>query len=163
MTCEFCAVVAGAVESDEIYQDEYVKAVLHLKPASPGQVLVFPKQHHAILEQVPDNVVEHLFQIVNKVSVAVFEAFDVQGTNVIIENGVAAGQSIPHVSVHIIPRNENDGLNFQWDTLQLSDDELTSIQETLKKALEKKTEEKKEEKKLSDEENYLIKQLRRIA
>lgn len=173
--CEFCAVVSGKAESESIYEDENVMAVLHLKPAHPGQIILFPKEHYAILEQIPDYIVDHLFKIANKLSTAVFETFNVQGTNIVVQNGVAAGQSIPHFCINIIPRSEGDGLNFQWEPKKPSKDEvekaLIQIKEQagnihpsgFEKKKKKVEPEKEEVKKITGkEENYLIKQLKKI-
>ena len=139
--------------------------------------VVFPKKHYQIVEQIPDYEFGHLMNVVNKISTAVFEGAGAQGTNIIIQNGLAAGQQIPHVSVHIIPRRENDNLVLQWDTKQLPEEEMSTVELQLKEEtknigafqkapkaepvkLEKKPE--KVEPELSDQENYLIKQLRRI-
>ena len=119
------------------------------------------------------------------VSIALFESVSAQGTNLLIQNGTVAGQEVPHVSVNIIPRKENDGLNLQWDVKQLDEEEMSTIELTLKEgivALEK--EDKKTEGILTEEtikhptqdpltqeeksqnskreENYLIRQLRRM-
>ena len=173
-TCVFCQAVKGKTKLEKIYEDDKIIGVLHPRPASKGHIIVFPKTHYNILEQFPDYEVGDLFKKINKISVAAFEGVKAQGTNIIIQNGVAAGQEIPHTSVHIIPRIENDGINFQWKPKQLTEEEMSTVELTLKKEAESiggfQKEEKKEpiklEKKpkkvLSDEENYLIKKLQRI-
>lgn len=174
-SCALCQEIVKGKQ--KIYEDDVVYAVLHPKPASLGHMVVFPKKHYQIIEQVPDYEFGHLFNIVNKLSTAVFEGAAAQGTNIIIQNGLAAGQNIPHVSVHIIPRRENDNLVFQWTPKQLSEEEMSAVELQLKEEAkgigdfqkEPKPEPIKLEKKpekikpgLSDQENYLIKQLRRI-
>lgn len=172
--CPFCEAVAG--KADEcIYEDERAYAVLSPAPAAPGHIFVFPKKHYNIIEQVPDYEVGHLFNVANKLSTAVFEGLKVQGTNIILQNGIAAGQSVQHICVHIIPRRENDNIALQWKPKQLSEEEMSTVELQLKTeaknigAFEKeakkeaiKLDEKKEEKLLGGEANYLIKQLRRI-
>lgn len=176
--CEFCEIVKGNEEADIIYEDDKVMAVLNLKPASPGQILLFTKEHYPIMEQVPDSEVTHVFKIANKLSTVLFETLNIQGTNIIVQNGTAAGQFIPHFSVNIVPRSENDGLNFQWEPKKLSKDELETAQLQLKEHTENihpsmfgrekekpkpKTEKQEKPVKLKGEkENYLIKQLTRI-
>ena len=158
-----------------IYEDKDVAAVISKEPASLGHIILYPKKHYPIIEQIPDYEFAHLFHIANKLSVAVFETIGCQGTNIIIQNGVAAGQTIPHVSVHIIPRKEEDGLNFEWDTKKLSEEEMSTVELKVKEETDKiggfekekrkeviKLDKKKTEKISSEEENYLIKQLRRI-
>jgi histidine triad (HIT) family protein len=174
-TCIFCQAVKGEAKLEKVYEDDNSIAVLHPKPASKGHVLVFSKNHYNIIEQIPDYEIGDLFKKANKISSAIFEGVKAQGTNIMIQNGVAAGQEIPHVCIHIIPRNENDGINFQWKPKQLTEEEMSTVELTLKKEAEgiggfqkeKKAEpikldEKKPKKILSDEENYLIKQLQRI-
>ena len=158
-----------------IYEDKDVTAVISKEPASLGHIVLYPKKHYPIIEQIPDYEFAHLFHIANKLSIGVFETIGCHGTNIIIQNGVAAGQTIPHVSIHIIPRKEEDGLNFEWATKKLSEEEMSTVELKVKEEAEKiggfekekrkeaiKLDKKKTEKISSEEENYLIKQLRRI-
>jgi histidine triad (HIT) family protein len=157
-----------------IYEDKEVFAILSNAPASAGHIILFPKKHYPIIEQIPDYEFAQLFSIANKLSIAVFERVGCSGTNIIIQNGVAAGQTVPHVSLHIIPRRENDNLNFQWAPKQLTEEEMSTVELKIKEeaakigAFEKEQKkeavviEQKKEKIVSKEENYLIKQLRRI-
>ena len=173
--CEFCDVISGKEEGEIIYEDDKAMAVLHLKPAHPGQIILMPKEHFAIMEQMPDFLINHLFKIANKLSTAVFETLNIQGTNIIVQNGVAAGQSIPHFSINIIPRSEGDGLNYQWEPKQPSKEDVEKAIIVIKEQAanihpsgfekeKKKIDIQKEETKkiTSKEENYLIKQLKRI-
>jgi len=174
--CIFCNTVKGKTDLEKIYEDNEVIAVAHPRPAAPGHVFIFPKNHYQILEQVPDYEVAHLFNIANKISIAVFETTEAAGTNIILQNGIAAGQEIPHVCVHIIPRKEGDEINFQWEPKRLTEEQMSTVEMKVKKAAseiagfetEKKKESVKIEKKAktlkaeTDKENYLIKQLERI-
>lgn len=180
--CEFCAILRGEYESEEIYEDDKLYAVLHLKPAAPGHILLFTKEHYPIIEQVPDFVFGHALALANKLSIASFESLGVQGTNIIIENGVAAGQTIPHFSVHIIPRMENDGLGLQWQPKKISADELDAAYSKIKDkasaitpasfekerarvmldALPKDEGKKKGQTPVKPEDDYRLKQLRRV-
>ena len=98
-----------------------------LKPAVPGHTILFTKKHYPIIEEVPNKTAAHLLVIANKLSTAIFESVACHGTNIIIENGTAAGQMIPHVSVHIIPRNEDDKLNLEWQPKKLSSDDIDIV------------------------------------
>lgn len=171
MVCEFCLISQKKTEAETIYEDDKVMAVLHLKPAFPGQVIIFPKKHLPIIELVPDDLLTQMAGIANKISIALFESLKIEGTNIIIENGLPAGQIIPHFSINLIPRKENDGLNLSWSPKKLSEDEMEIIHLQLKEAADKISPEKiekektrieeKEEKKVK-EESYLVKGLRRI-
>ena len=107
-----------------VYDDDEVVAFLDENPASTGHVAVLPKEHYPIMEQVPDYLVDRIFQVTNRLSVVIFETLQIQGTNILISNGLAAGQNLPHFMVNIIPRKEGDGINFQWLPQQLSTEEM---------------------------------------
>ena len=135
--------------------------------------MVVPKEHFTILEQVPDFITGHLFSIANRISTAIFERMRVQGTNIIAENGIAAGQKIAHFAINVIPRSDNDGLGFNWEPVQTSEDELSTVELQLKeesKDIGDFEKEKKEPIKAdvskeviqSSEEDYKLRQLRRM-
>lgn len=174
--CALCEIVSGNNSSRIVFEDKNVIAFLKQKPAAFGHVILTTKKHYTIFEQIPDIEAAHVFKIANKLSMAVFEALGCGGTNIIIQNGFDAGQLHPHFCIEIIPRRENDGLNFQWANKQLSEEEMSTIELTLKQdtdslavGIKEKSkdvvEEKKDTKTISDkkgEENYLLKSLRRI-
>ncbi|MFH1682961.1 MAG: HIT family protein [Candidatus Woesearchaeota archaeon] len=175
MGCDYCDIAKEKVRSQVVYEDDKVIAVVADLASSPGQVRLFPKEHHTILELMPDSLAHHLFRIANKLSIALFESLGAQGTNIVIQNGTAAGQTIPHFCINIIPRAEGDGLNLQWKPKQLLEEELDTAYLALKDEGDKlvlgKEEKKREvfkDKKTEmvvekqDEENYLLKQLRRV-
>lgn len=172
MTCNVCDLIKG--RQGLLFEDEQMAIMLAPKPAMAGHVWLVPKQHSAILEQIPDFVIGKLFDKANKVSISVFETLGAEGTNIIVNNGIAAGQTTNHCIVNVLPRRENDGLNFQWQTRQLSEEEMSTIELKLKDecknigVFEKEKPKPKEEKKpeevkaAQDEINYMLKQLDRI-
>ncbi len=171
MSCEICEMIES--KKGLLYEDERAAVLLAPNPATLGHVLVVPKEHHPILEQVPDFVAGHLFNVANKVSSAIFESLNIQGTNVIIENGVAAGQSLPHVSLNVVPRLQNDNMNLSWQPKQLSEEEMSTVELKVKDFTKVIGDFEREKPKpieldrapnmISEEkENYLLKQLRRI-
>ena len=99
MTCEFCE-LANAVR---LYEDDSIVVAIRDHVFTPGQITVLPKEHITILDAVPKDVMEKIALAVNKVSIAAFEGMGSQGTNVLIQNGLAGGQKRPHFSVDIIP------------------------------------------------------------
>lgn len=167
--CDFCRLIE---KGQKVFEDEKCAAILHPSPAAPGHLLVVPKSHFTIMEQVPDYIIAHLAAVANKASVALFDVLRAQGTNVIIANGTAAGQKSPHFAIHTIPRFPNDGLSFAWQPKQVSEDAMSSVELMLKeeaKSIGNFEDEKKEPIKEEAahkidgaEENYLIKHLRRI-
>tara|TARA_Y100000310_G_C20515572_1_gene731012 strand:- start:161 stop:691 length:531 start_codon:yes stop_codon:yes gene_type:complete len=175
MTCELCEILEGKGKAEVLYQDAEVVIAVRDNVVTPGQITVFPKQHLPILETVPNKLLEKCAIVTNKVSVALFEGLGGQGTNIIVRNGLGAGQNIPHFSFEVIPRVETDGLNLQWEAKQLMEDEMEmtfallkeeaakiSLQDDVPK--EKPVSDKKEEKieQKDDSENYLLKSLKRL-
>jgi len=173
--CDYCEIAKKKIKAEVVYEDDKVIAVVKDLATALGQICVLPKEHYTILELVPNEVVDHLFRIVNKLSMAIFESLGVQGTNIIVNNGTAAGQEVPHFCVEIIPRKEGDGLNFEWKPKQLMEEEMDTAFLMLKEEGDKIiiTKEEKKEKVFHDEktemivekegeENYLLKQLRRL-
>ena len=172
--CKLCGIVQAKVPAKVVYYDEICVAFLKQMPAAPGHMLLVPKKHYTIFEQVPDNEVNHIFKIASKLSTAAFETFGHGGTNIIINNGGSSGQTHPHFSIEIIPRNENDGLNLMWQPKQLSEEEMSTAELILKEETKnlggfaKPTKEEKKEikepkkevmKEDKNKENYLFKSL----
>jgi histidine triad (HIT) family protein len=142
MTCPICDRIKN--KSNMLFEDDDVFAMLSDEPWSVGHIIVAPKKHFAIVEQVPENIMSKLFEVANKASMIAFEGLGAQGTNVLINNGIPAGQKVNHVVVHVIPRFENDGLELSWNPKQAGDDELNEIEAKFKKAPESpKSEEEK--------------------
>ena len=170
--CKIC-VMSEKGELKKIYEDAKVIVALAPEPVSDGHVLVMPKKHYPIIEQIPDYDIAYMFDIANKISISLFEALQVQGTNIFVENGIAAGQKYSHFMIHIIPRMPNDGINLEWAPKQLTEEEMSTIELKVKEQIgvvgnfeEEKKEavkvDKERETMTSDEENYLIKSLRKI-
>ena len=169
MKCEYCELR----KSEILYEDDEIAVIIKDTAVTPGQITVMPKEHFTILEMVSNKIVEKCFLAANKVSIAIFESLGAQGTNLLIQNGLSANQKIPHFSIEVIPRREEDGLNLQWTPQQLMEDELESVFSQLKGAKISLKEKKEKEIKVEDEqtemvveeegkENYLLKSIRRI-
>lgn len=154
--------------------DDKIIVILAVSPIAPGQLQVFPREHFTIMEQTPSDVVKHMFITANKLSTVLFENINCQGTNVIVENGIPAGQSTSRFSINIIPRRENDGLNLLWSPQKFSEDQMATIalrleEHTKKIVLEQKKQvpviQEEQNKKIDEsreEVNYKLKQLKRI-
>jgi histidine triad (HIT) family protein len=173
-SCVLCQIIAGKVPSKKIYEDDDVLVILDINGAHIGHCYVMPKEHFPIMEQVPDELIGKLFTIANAVSSAIFETLKIEGTNIFVSNGVAAGQMVAHFFVNVIPRKQDDGINLQWEPKQLSEEEASSVETRLKEEIGRggapqeitpsapKEAKKDQPAEITGEENYLIKQLRRI-
>jgi histidine triad (HIT) family protein len=182
MACNYCDIISGKRKTALLYQDDKLMAFMAEQPATIGHMIVLPKKHLPIFEASTDEDAEKIFKVANKASIALFEAIKCEGTNILINNGIDAGQEEPHFSINLIARREGDGLSFEWAPKQLSEEEMASVEIQLKEELSKKepkaepAEEKTESKEgkkedktdaeesstMDKEENYLIKQLKRM-
>ena len=107
--CVFCSIVAGKIPANVIIQDESAMALLDAFPLAAGHSMVISKSHFRKIQDLESKQAAALFEMVRKVASAVEEAMQTGGTLISIHNGSEAGQEIPHVHVHIIPRNATDG------------------------------------------------------
>ncbi len=133
--CIFCHIVEGKVQSKKVYEDDRCIAILDINPANPGHVLLLPKEHYSIMPQVPEEDLSHLFMVTKTISNAALRSLGVQGTNIIVQNGIAAGQKAQHFMIHIIPRKEKDDLNFELPQKKIPEAELESIRKKLETKL----------------------------
>ncbi|MBT4805369.1 HIT domain-containing protein [Candidatus Woesearchaeota archaeon] len=108
--CIFCQIISGKIPAKKIYEDDKVLAILDINPAAKGHILLLPKEHYAIMPQIPEKEVGEMFIVAKKMSKLLLKAIKVSGTNIFIANGLVAGQKAQHFMIHIIPRKEDDGI-----------------------------------------------------
>ena len=133
--CIFCHIISGKVQSKKVYEDDRCLAILDINPANPGHVLLIPREHYTIMPQVPESDLTHLFSVAKTISNAALRALGVQGTNIIVQNGIAAGQKAQHFMVHVIPRKENDGIKFELPQKEIPEKELEQVRQKLQSKL----------------------------
>ena len=133
--CIFCQIISGKVQSRKVYEDEKVIALLDINPANPGHILLLTKEHYSIMPQIPDDEISHVFMAAKSLSNSMLRSIDAQGTNIIVANGIAAGQRAQHFMAHIIPRKENDGVNFVLPQKAMKQNEIEAIGNKLVAAL----------------------------
>lgn len=133
--CVFCEIVAGGSPAHVVHRDAHTLSFLDVRPLFPGHVLVVPLEHHETLGDLPPGLVAPLFATVQRVSVAVELALGAAGSFVATNNRVS--QSVPHLHVHVVPRNRKDGLRgFFWPRARYEDDaEAAAVAARLREAL----------------------------
>jgi histidine triad (HIT) family protein len=131
MSTIFTQIVEGEIPARIVYEDETTVAFLDANPLAPGHTLVIPKDEYERLNDVPDDVATDLYATIHKLVPAVEEAVDADASTVAFNNGEAAGQEVPHVHCHIVPRFEGDGggpiHGVAGEAPDLADDELDEI------------------------------------
>lgn len=160
--CLFCSLAEKKTPSRIVYEDESFMGVLDIRPANKGHIIVFPKKHYQILGQMESKDIGRMFEICNKTASIIFEVVKAEGTNIFLANGLAAGQNMPHVSVHVIPRFKDDKVNFGWEGVKINDNEMSELEDELRGKIkleekevvikEEEVEEKENEEEYDDEE-----------
>jgi len=133
--CIFCQIISGKVASKKIYEDDMCIAILDINPANPGHILLMPKEHYQIMPMIPEDVSAHLPMVAKALSHAVLKALKVEGTNIFIANGIAAGQRAQHFMMHIIPRKQGDKLPLDIPQTEISAKELIEIKKAVQERI----------------------------
>jgi histidine triad (HIT) family protein len=112
--CIFCKIVAGAVPGTRVYEDEDILAFMDIGPVAKGHTLVIPKAHIDSISDAPAAALQKLILIVQRIARAQIAGLGADGVNVTQANGAAAGQVVPHLHFHVIPRSLADGHDWNW-------------------------------------------------
>lgn len=112
--CVFCKIVNGEIPSAKVYEDDQVLAILDLSQAQKGHTLVMPKKHFDTFLDADSDTVKHVFEVTQKLARKIKTNLNADGVNVLNNTNAAAGQSVMHMHVHIIPRYTNDDLEIKF-------------------------------------------------
>jgi histidine triad (HIT) family protein len=112
--CVFCRIVAKQIPASVVHEDEHTLAFMDLGQVNPGHVLVAAKAHAENVYSLDDAHAAAVFRSVARVARAIRAAFAPEGLSVYQANGKAAGQTVFHLHVHLVPRYEGDGMNLIW-------------------------------------------------
>ncbi len=134
--CIFCQILNGKLPVSMVYQDEICSVFMDINPVTPGHLLVIPNRHAVGLSDLPQKDGEHIFAVGQKIANRIKKSsLRCEGINLFLADGVAAGQEVFHVHLHVFPRFEGDGfgLKFSPDYGKLVQrQELDRIAEELK-------------------------------
>ncbi|ABE52438.1 HIT family protein [Methanococcoides burtonii] len=134
MDCLFCNIIKGKIPSHKIYEDEETYAFLDINPCSRGHTVVVPKKHYDSFTDMPTEDAGSLFATVKMLTGMLEDAMSADGSNVGLNNKAAAGQLVPHVHVHIIPRMNGDNGGSMHSIVSVSDagNDLEELAERLR-------------------------------
>lgn len=136
--CIFCKIVAGDIPSAKVYEDDDVLAFLDLSQVTKGHTLVIPKNHEENIYELSEETAQKLFKVIPKISNAIKTAYNPIGLNMLNNNGEAAGQSVFHYHLHLLPRyGKGDGFGAVWHdhSSEYSNDDLQTISQMIKSNL----------------------------
>lgn len=133
--CVFCKIIKGEIASHKVYEDGKVLAILDVNPVNPGHVLIMPKEHYTTITDMPVTLYKYIAGIAWNIVMRMNKKLGFDGLNVVQNNGLEAGQVVPHYHMHLIPRYEGDSdfYKCEWIARNLSDNEMKEIARKIEK------------------------------
>ncbi|MFQ5846426.1 MAG: HIT family protein [Candidatus Methylomirabilales bacterium] len=132
MGCIFCQIRDGQIPSTRVYEDDKTIAFMDINPINQGHLLVIPKNHADTIFDISPADLGAIAATVKKVAGAMRQALRPDGLNLFQANGTAAGQVVPHVHVHLIPRWTGDGKGFDWQLVKGDPDRIKATAEQIR-------------------------------
>lgn len=127
--CIFCKIAKGEIPSATLYEDEEFRVILDLGPANKGHALIFPKAHYENLYDLPEETAAHAMILAKKIATKMKEILNCDGYNIVQNNGEAAGQTVFHFHMHLIPRFTGDHAGITWTPGTLTSEDRDEILE----------------------------------
>lgn len=134
--CVFCNIVAGQIPSAKVHEDELTLAFMDIGEVSPGHVLVTVKPHVENIFGLDDALAAAVFRTAARVARALRSAYSPEGVTLYQANGVAAGQTVFHFHLHLVPRYARDGMRLTWPARNPPREQLQANAAKLRAALE---------------------------
>ncbi len=134
-SCIFCKIVAGQLPCFKLFEDETTIAFMDINPVNPGHALAVAKGHWPTVDVIPADVLGDVARTAQRVAKAALAALEPTGVNLLQSNGPGAGQSVPHLHVHILPRYPDDKVRLNWVYEPGDKAEIAAICERLKAVL----------------------------
>lgn len=112
--CIFCKIIAGIIPSATVYEDDDFKVILDIAPAAKGHCIILSKKHAANIFELDEETASKVLKVAKKIAAVLKDELNCDGINVLQNNGEAAGQTVFHYHMHIIPRFVKDQVNITW-------------------------------------------------
>lgn len=130
-SCIFCKIAAGEIPSRKLYEDDNFIVILDLGPAARGHALVIPKEHYDDLYALPEEMCGGVMMLSKKMATLMTEKLKCDGFNLVQNNGEAAGQTVHHFHMHLIPRYDYEETKSWWTPGSPTPEELDEIKKTI--------------------------------
>ena len=125
--CIFCKLANGVIPTNSIYEDANFKVILDMGPATKGHALILPKEHFANIYEIDDGVLARAAALAKKMAKEMTDVLKCDGFNIVQNNGEAAGQTVFHFHMHLIPRYKNDDAKLGWKVHDITDEEIGAL------------------------------------
>jgi histidine triad (HIT) family protein len=112
--CVFCKIITGDIPAGVVYSDDSLIAFLDIAPLAEGHLLIVPREHYGQWVELPLDLAGELGAAIPSLGRALLEVSGAEGLNVLTNQGAVAGQVVPHVHIHLVPRREGDELGYRW-------------------------------------------------
>ena len=124
--CIFCKIIKGELPSKSIYEDDLINIIMNINPATNGHLLVLPKNHVENMIDTPNEIITHSMDVIRKIYPSLKEKLNCKGLTIAQNNEL--GQEIKHYHIHLVPRYENDLVEFNYNKDMISNlDEIYDI------------------------------------
>ena len=112
--CVFCDIVAGTSPASWVYQDDTVVAFMDVQPITQGHMLVVPREHAVLMTDINETAAMRTFRVARRLAAVARRTLGASGVNLIVMDGEAAYQDVPHFHVHVLPRYAQDGFGLTF-------------------------------------------------
>jgi histidine triad (HIT) family protein len=133
--CIFCKIANGEIPSTTVYEDENFRAILDLGPAAQGHTLILPKEHFTDLTELDETLGAKVLPIAARIGKAMKAGLGCDGFNLVQNNGEAAGQTVPHFHLHVIPRYAGGPQIAGWTPGETTPEEMKETAEKIRSAM----------------------------
>ncbi len=134
--CIFCKIIKGEMPSYKLYEDDQFIVILDKFPLTYGHLLVIPKYHHENIFDMPEEIARGVYPLAKKMAIAVKEAVQADGVNIVQNNGKAAQQAVMHFHLHVIPRKMEDGVKLNTPSqFSITDEQLEELAKKISRLL----------------------------
>ena len=134
--CVFCGIIAGRIPASKVHEDELTLAFMDIGEVNPGHVLVTVKPHVENIYGLDDALASAVFRTAAQVARAVRKAYAPEGVTLYQANGAAAGQTVYHFHLHLVPRHARDGMRLAWPAKNPPREQLEANAAKLRAALD---------------------------
>lgn len=130
--CLFCKIVAGEIPCETLFEDDAALAFMDIGPVAPGHALLIPKPHFETLADATADAMAATLKHLPALVRAVQAATGCEAVNVLQNNGRLAGQLVPHVHFHVIPRDPGGQFSFNWPASKYPEGRMSELAESIR-------------------------------
>lgn len=133
--CIFCKIIGKEIPSTILYEDDNFSVIMDISPASKGHAILLVKKHVSNIYELDEELASKALVVVTKVAKAMKEELKCDGLNILQNNGEAAGQTVFHLHIHLIPRYKDDQVNITWKPGEYGEGDAAALADAIRKRL----------------------------